>query len=658
MSMLDITGNDVALLNDEDLRALVARLCEAELRRLGLSTAAVTWGGSQTAPDGGLDVRVALPPGTEINGWLPRTTVGLQVKAENMTAGKIAKEMRPAGNVRPVICALADEGGAYIIVSSKGSTSDSALRDRRRAMAEALNGFAKRDALALDFYDRTRMATWLRDHPGLIPWTRARIGKALQGWHSYGPWAYPPEGAEAEYLVDETLRIHTGRREDGQGLGALEGIARLRAMLREPRRVVRIVGLSGVGKTRLVQALFDGRDGAGALDPSLAVYTNMQDDPQPQPGVMATDLISAQMRALVIVDNCPSDLHRRLSEVSRSPGSTIGLITIEYDIRDDQPEGTEVVTIEPSSPDLIEKLLKRRFPDLSPVDAGTIAAFSGGNARIAIALAATVEKNETVAGLNDEELFQRLFLQRHGDDGALLHAAQVCSLVYSFQGEDLTGEQAELPRLAKLIGQDAQALYGSVADLEARDLVQRRGAWRAVLPHAVANRLAETALARIPLSAITGQLVNGAPVRLFRSFSRRLGYLHKSQRAVEIVKGWVSPGGVLADVAGLDEEDRDIFANIAPAAPEAVLAALNRAAQPDAGAAALGKSRTIVHLVRSLAYETALFDRAARLLIRLALESGNDRKHRDAREAFESLFFLRLCDAFVYSPVCLDLPLG
>jgi hypothetical protein len=41
--MFEITGGDIAALNDEDLRALVGRLCEAELCSRDLSTAAVTW---------------------------------------------------------------------------------------------------------------------------------------------------------------------------------------------------------------------------------------------------------------------------------------------------------------------------------------------------------------------------------------------------------------------------------------------------------------------------------------------------------------------------------------------------------------------------------------------------------------------------------------
>jgi hypothetical protein len=78
--MFEITGDDIARLNDEDLRSLIARLCESEARRRGLSTSCVTWGGSQTAADGGLDVRVAFPENTAIEGFIQKAATGFQVK--------------------------------------------------------------------------------------------------------------------------------------------------------------------------------------------------------------------------------------------------------------------------------------------------------------------------------------------------------------------------------------------------------------------------------------------------------------------------------------------------------------------------------------------------------------------------------------------------
>jgi hypothetical protein len=169
--MFEITGDGIAALSDTDLRTLIGLLCEAEMRRRGLPTSAVTWGGNQTAKDGGLDVRASLPAGTLVEGFVPNPQTGFQVKKPDMPRAEILDEMkpRPAGVLRPVILDLAAAGGAYIIVNSSGSTADSALKNRRDAMGEAIKGTPAEGNLVLDFYDRNRVATWVRDHAGSPP---------------------------------------------------------------------------------------------------------------------------------------------------------------------------------------------------------------------------------------------------------------------------------------------------------------------------------------------------------------------------------------------------------------------------------------------------------------------------------------------------------
>ena len=82
--MFDISGEQLLHLSDIDLRELVARLCEAELSRAGMPASAVRWGGSQTAPDGGLDVEI-LVKDQELEGdFVPRSWTGIQVKKSSM----------------------------------------------------------------------------------------------------------------------------------------------------------------------------------------------------------------------------------------------------------------------------------------------------------------------------------------------------------------------------------------------------------------------------------------------------------------------------------------------------------------------------------------------------------------------------------------------
>lgn len=520
---------------------------------------------------------MTLPPGLEGEGFIPRPSTGFQAKAEDITPSEITLEMRPKGTLRPEIRQLSENSGAYIIVSSRSSASNTALKNRLKAMAEAVRDVPGGDRLVLDFYDRRRVETWLRDHAGTSLWARERIGKPMQGWQSYGDWSKVPKGVDAKFLLDDQLRVK-GQIEVAQaGLTVVAGINLMRSRLREPGGVVRLVGLSGTGKTRFVQALFDPEVGENSLDPDLAAYTDLADSPNPQPPAVASEQIASRKRTILVVDNCPPDLHRQLTAPCRTTNSLLSLVTIEYDIQDDLPEGTDVFILGDASTDLIEKLLRQRFVNLSAVNSRRIADFSGGNSRIAIALASTVDENETVGGLSDSELFKRLFQQRQGSDDALFVAAQVLSLVYSFRGEDVTrSEEDELSHLGSLVGKSAKEMFKHSAELQRRGLIQSRGPWRAVLPHAIANRLASTALENIPLTVLEGCFVGDGRDRLLKSFSRRLGYLHACKQARIIVSKWLSPGGILDRVSDLDDLGYSIFTNVAPVVPEKTLSTLER----------------------------------------------------------------------------------
>lgn len=639
--MLEIIGDDIAALNDEDLRSLVGRLCESELRARGLSTSAVTWRGNQNAADGGIDVRVRIEDGAPPGGFVPRTSIGFQVKKTDFTPGLIAPEMRPSGQLRASISGLVDERGAYIIASSGSDTSDSALTDRLNAMRSAVTDKTGHANLHLDFYDRNRLATWTRSHPGLVVWVRQKVGRGISGWQAYSSWAVSPDGVQDEYLLDDKARLHSGIT-DEKGIDVTQGIDRIRDILREARGVVRLAGLSGVGKTRLVQALFDARVCKNPLDAALVIYTDMNDNPSPQPTGMISDLIASRTRAIVVVDNCAPDLHRRIAEVCRASDSLISVITIEYDVQEDQPEGTEVFRLEPSSVGLVSKLIARRFPTMTQLDVDKIADFSGGNARVALALANTLERHESVAGLQDEELFRRLFYQRQEHDDSLLKAAQACALLYSFQGEALSGDDAELPKIAVLAGMNTQQLFSKVAQLKQRDLVQRRSVWRAILPHAIVNRLAKMALREIPLELIEQQF---ASERLMKSFSRRLGYLHESDEAKCIAEKWLTKDGLLADVGRLNESGLAMFNNIAPVSPESALAAIEGALSgPNASGLINDQWRrarigTVLH---SIAYDASLFDRCVAAIIPLALAEPSDGRTHRIEAALEGLFHIFL----------------
>lgn len=645
---LQITSSDIQQLNDEQARELVTRLCKSELRHESVGTYPVTWGGDQRAKDGGVDVRVDISPAIGMSGYIPRDATAYQVKAENFAPAKIPGEMAPRDVLRPAIEDLFKCSGAYVIVSTKDNCSDTSLKKRKKAMSDCLTKHGLVDTIHLDFYDSRKIADWAGNYPGVIVWLRSVLCKPIQGWKPYGPWAYQESSLEDEYFLDDKIKVFVPSTDEA--ISVTLAIKGLRGKLTKNGTSARIVGLSGVGKTRLVQALFDNRidESAAALNQENVLYTDLSDNPTPQPTAMVEALIQEGADCVVVIDNCGQETHKKLTEIIQRPESKIRLITIEYDIRDDIPEGTACYRLEGSSGEVIAKLLKRHYQMLSNLDIDKIVEFSDGNARVAYALASTSEAEGELAQLRDDGLFKRMFVQKHTESDELKRCAEAASLLYSFNVEDTSGN-SELAVLSAFAETTIPTFYRNVSELKSRGLVQERGKWRAVLPHAISNRLALNAVQSSHPSLLIQRFVADASERVARSFSRRLGYLHESKHAQQIVGDWLMPEGLLGEVSSLSVFKREMLENISPVNQRAALNALLRAVDTADFISIDNPNRThSARLLRSLAYEPDLFDDAVSTLLKFALEEPDDYKSDSIRDILQSLFYSQLSGTLAY----------
>jgi len=643
--MFEVTGNDIASLGDADLRELVKKLAVAELRSQSCPISSVIAGGNQDAPDGGIDVRIDCPITIQQPDFIKRQQTGFQVKKPDMPASAIREEMRPNNELRDVIRELADVSGSYIIVSAQGSVADKALNDRRHAIRDALHDLPNAEQLHSDFYDRDRLADWVNEYPGVVTWVRSRVGRPITGWINITDCCEGSSGKTKPYLFKEKACLIDERSREREQLPILEGINRLRAALRIHRQCIRLIGLSGLGKTRLIQALFEDTVGEDALDSSIALYTDFSEEGiEPTAHEMARNLVQNGQRVILIVDNCNPKTHTDLVKLCTVNDSKVSLITVEYDVREDEPEQTEVFRLQSTDPDLVAQWLGQLFLDISQIDRKTIAEFSDGNFRVARALAETLGKGETLGSLNSKELFERIFWQRNQSDQQLLRAAEILSLLYSIEGEN-TEVEGELALVGRLQGFGASELYGALVDLRSRGVVQVRGRWRAVLPQAIANPLASSALKRIPPSDVDRFCSTLTP-RMLKSVSRRLGYLHDSQEAQGVVARWLKQDGPLDDLFGLGEQGIHVIMNIAPVAPEAVLEKLEQELNSPRADLVISQGSSCrwqwIHLIKALAYEAHMFKAATLLLARFVAAESEGYNNNTACSAFTELFQLYL----------------
>lgn len=609
--LFEVSKTDIQALDDSALRELIGRLCQSEAQACGIGSAAVHFGGDQNASDGGVDVEANFSTQCLLGGYVPKGHTVFQVKKPSMPPSAIQQELCPHGKPRPIFDALAQEHGNYIIVSSADDVSSSAQKKRVTAMKTALGSLATH--IHVDFYDASALMNWCNQYPAVVCWVKHTFGLESIGWQPYGDWS--GDGSHVgRYLIDEA-RLQTPG--NPTILSAKDGLIAIREILGRGGSSIRLTGLSGVGKTRFVQALFENDVVEGALPADKVLYLDRQNPVEIPPLEMVDILSRTKLRIFVVVDNCSAKEHRYLTKKCVNNNNTVSLLTVEYDVQDDEPEDSKVYRMLPSSDECINRLLEQRFPDWSSESCRRIARLAGGNARIAIALAKAAQQERDFNALSDRDLFQRIFWQKGQPNEELHRTAKVCSLVYSFAVE---GENQEKPQdlacLSALSELSPETLYRNISQLEKKQLVQSRGVWRAVLPHALSNRLAKEALDEIPIHRLLDIVGQGTP-HMLRSFSKRLSYLHDSPKAQAVFREWLT----LPPLSSPDKWNEMCHYRLedaAPVIPEDVLEYLETQSRGETDLDRLRNcfdSHTLQNILIQLAYEPDWFDRSVMLLV-------------------------------------------
>lgn len=464
----------------------------------------------------------------------------------------------------------------------------------------------------------------------------------MQAWKRFEDWSNTKAEIQAEYLVDDNVKVIAPNHKNNNELNVIEGINEIRSKLKNASTSVRLVGLSGVGKTRFAQALFDERIGQNSLNCRDVWYCDLGESPIPLPTHFIDELVPQNRSFILIVDNCGQDTHALLTKKIQE--TKISLLTIEYDVKDDLPENTDVYKLKPISEEIVKKVIERHYPDIDDLNSRKIAGFSGGNYRLALAIASNIGRTDNIAVLTDGQLFERLFWQLGRSDDTLFKIAKTFALVYSFNVDDSGEENSELDFLANLAKVDSDIAIEAIEVLKSKDIVQQRSQWRAILPHAVANRLAKESISLKSVSYLNMHCQQMTP-RLQQSFIKRLGYLHDHRKVQELVKSWFEFNGWLGKRLLEDTFNKQdlVYIHVLAAIDEEQLLCLLEEKNRRTPKFFTRENRHFVeisNLIRRLAYSEKNFKRAVDLLIIFTQDEREEERNNSTYELVASLFRL------------------
>jgi hypothetical protein len=302
----EVTYEDIERLKDVQLTDVLRRLLYLETSSADIPSFNVGVSMNIYVPDDGEDGRVRWQGGPERTDWLPSRFALFQCKATDMPPEKCKKEVciRRSSKLKPQVEEVLDAGGTYILFYSRSCNKrqeKARLSRIREAISEAGKPYA--DTVDIQIYDSNKIADWVNLYlPAAVAvcqYAGRSIPAGLQTWASWE--MYRPN--RFRFVHDEIIDAH---------------IHNLREHFSERSRIARIVGLSGLGKTRLALETFRPPEdpSANAVQQSLSskvVYIDAAMSTAPLPSMIA-DLRNQKVGGILVVDNCPLELHNLCTE--------------------------------------------------------------------------------------------------------------------------------------------------------------------------------------------------------------------------------------------------------------------------------------------------------------------------------------------------------
>jgi hypothetical protein len=536
--------------------------------------------------DQGVDAGVYAAIKTE---WIPAGDSAWQFKAGDLSPKQCADELDGAARAREII----EKGGKYRIVLGKG-LEDYLIIEREnelRQKAAELGYDTSGDNFKV--IDGNQLARWVEQHPQLA------VSKILRG---VGNVAIAFDKWKQSGMHQSTW-VPSADRDELQ--------ATVQAFLANRDRLeLRIEGGSGLGKTRGVLEALRG----SAFEP-LVLYVGDADDLN----YPLIDHLTGQNRsAVVVIDECTRKRHNVFTQQLQN-GEQVKLITIGE--RDTRVTQSVPIVLSPLPDDVIDKVLTQNRPALWPEARRVVVANCAGNVRWAMYVAEAIlnDPNINIGSLIDASSLQLLVGDLlSGDDGFLALSALALFSRYGVDRE----MRAELEQIGTGLGIPVDDLLAANRKLERLGLVTKHGRYRSVTPQPFAvylatqawDELGEKILADL-LPTLDGELAKQLFLR-----AADLGSSGPAAVALNQILGADGPFRSLESIA--DKGSSQLLVELAIVSPQEVarhLSNLIDAGTDDQIRSLKSIRRDLVWTLEKLVWHSATFERAADMLLRLAL---------------------------------------
>ncbi|MBQ0734450.1 hypothetical protein [Aquimarina celericrescens] len=417
--MNTITYNNIKELEAKQLTELLLKLLHLEHKKFSFPDCYISVPQNINAADGGEDGRIETSD-FKTSRWVINKTCLFQCKASDMPKGKCKEEiLTKSKELKPQVKEVLDKNGTYILVTTQAIVENrvNELSERVMAIREGIKeakikeGVPEKDAESFSknakvkIYDANKLSDWTNEFISTVIYVQKCIGitrpLGLLTWEELKSYKENTEVFKSNIDLDNIINSLRNDLFNGKN--------------------IRIEGISGIGKTRLVCEVLDPGDrNNGEYDlkqKTLSDSTLYFDLNQGSSRLLNFIKSHSQdIRALLVLDNCsPSDYNLFVKEVNRW-GSNLQIITIDYDKVNNtyNTESEKILELKGKYYASITKsILKEKYNGvLLDNEIDFLVNFSEGNTKMAIDFAKASISKVNLNENFDDELVRKLVFGR------------------------------------------------------------------------------------------------------------------------------------------------------------------------------------------------------------------------------------------------------
>lgn len=622
---------DLTTLGQDRAVEFLRRLLWAEARRVELGRHLINVPSCINVGDGGIDA-VIIDATHTIHEFIPNGTTGFQVKAGDLNPAKCKKELYTLKGkrkvVKPEIKKILDSGGTYCLVLFTDIPT-AWQRRREEAIVDELKKLKCRRP-KVRVYAANQLIGFAEQFPSVVSWLKNEVSEGL----SYAAWANQDDmQSPKEFVTDSDRNV------------AIQMIRDKLVNRSEDCPVFRIVGLPGIGKTRLV---FD------ALSPDVlansVVYVTAD---QLKNGTLLNRLRNDNnLSCLLVVDECDPANHEEYVRAVAGRGNRLALITLSYEISR-IPEPAKLLHLKPLESAGIAKIISAEAPALPRDVIDRLTTFSDGYPRIAVLLSISYARAGTssseIIDIPDDLLFNRLISGENEVTSAFARLnKQVLMGLAIFSKLGFKGKlYQEAKWLAKAVGVSEDDLLDVVKRQKNRGIIQGDH-YIYVTPFMLkVYLLREWWDTRNFSTESFTEFINQIPedfrTDILKRFSEQLRYLGASDSGAKLAVEILGTQGIYSDGSLLETDlGGDFFLSLSDVDPKASLQRLQATVGTwnfDKRLSFVSGRRQVVTALERIAVWDECFQEAARLLLLLA-EAENESWGNNATGLFAGLFTL------------------